>query len=131
MGMQPFYYKETQGIRITVHPVFLPEHSQPLLQQYVFAYFIRIENVSRKRVQLLTRHWVIHDSIGEEHEVVGEGVVGQQPTLDSGSVYEYNSFCVLKSPQGYMEGSYRFIGSDDILFDAAIPRFYLHADVVG
>lgn len=129
--MQPFYYKETQGIRITVHPVFLPEHSQPLLQQYVFAYFIRIENVSRKRVQLLTRHWVIHDSIGEEHEVVGEGVVGQQPTLDSGSVYEYNSFCVLKSPQGYMEGSYRFIGSDDILFDAAIPRFYLHADVVG
>jgi len=43
-------------------------------------------------------------------------------------VHDYNSFCILKSPQGYMEGTYRFIGSDDVLFDAQIPRFELHAD---
>jgi hypothetical protein len=27
-----------------------------------------------------------------------------------------------------MEGSYRFIGKDDVLFDATIPRFLLVAD---
>jgi ApaG protein len=43
-------------------------------------------------------------------------------------MYEYQSFCVLKSPNGFMEGSYRFIGADDVLFDAPIPRFYLSTD---
>jgi ApaG protein len=53
--------------------------------------------------------------------------VGQQPTLAPGETHEYNSFCILKSSRGWMEGSYRFIGADDILFDAAIPRFQLVA----
>ncbi|HEX6289921.1 MAG TPA: Co2+/Mg2+ efflux protein ApaG [Herpetosiphonaceae bacterium] len=126
--VRPFYYKETSGIRITVRPRYLPDHSQPLHLQYVFAYFVRIENVSKRKVQLLSRHWLIYDSIGDEREVDGEGVVGEQPILTPGGVHEYHSFCVLKSPQGYMEGSYRFIGTDDVLFDAEIPRFILSAD---
>ena len=128
MDAKPFYYKETQGIRITVHPLYLSDHSQPEHHEYAFAYFIRIENISKRTAQLLTRRWLIHDSIGEEHEVIGDGVVGEQPTLAPGGVHEYNSFCVLKSPQGYMEGSYGFIGKDDIMFDVAIPRFILLAD---
>jgi len=127
MERQPFYYKETNGIRITVRPVFLPDQSRPAQQQYVFAYFIRIENISKRTVQLLSRHWYIHDSVGEDNEVVGDGVIGQQPLFPPGHVHEYNSFCVLKSPSGHMEGSYRFIGRDDVLFDVAIPRFFLSA----
>ena len=127
MQPKPFYYQETQGIRITVRPLYLDEQSQPLLRRYVFAYFVRIENVSQRTVQLLTRHWYIHDSIGEDHEVAGDGVVGEQPTLAPGAVHEYQSFCILKSPNGHMEGSYRFVRADDSLFDAAIPRFLLAA----
>jgi ApaG protein len=128
MEAKPFYYKETQGIRITVRPTYRFEHSEPELRRFVFEYFIRIENVSRRTAQLLTRHWRIHDSIGEDYEVVGDGVVGQQPILAPGEVHEYQSYCVLKSPRGHMEGSYRFIGKDDIVFDAMIPRFLLVAD---
>lgn len=124
---RPFYYKETKGIRVTVKPVYLADHSQPLMQKFVFAYAVRIENVSNKTVQLLSRRWLIHDSIGEDHEVVGDGVVGQQPVLPPGGVHEYQSFCVLKSTSGHMEGSYRFVGRDDVLFDAIIPRFELDA----
>lgn len=127
MSARPFYYKETSGIRITVRPLYLSDQSQPAHRHYVFAYFVRIENVSKRTVQLLSRRWLIHDSIGEDHEVVGDGVVGEQPVLAPGGVHEYQSFCVLKSPSGYMEGSYRFIGRDDLLFDAAIPRFDLVA----
>jgi ApaG protein len=127
MTVKPFYYQETEGIRITVRPLYLAEQSQPLLRRYVFAYFVRIENVSQRKVQLLTRHWYIHDSIGEDQEVVGDGVVGEQPTLRPGDVHEYQSLCILKSPNGHMEGSYRFSRADESLFDAAIPRFLLMA----
>jgi ApaG protein len=123
--IRPFYYKETDGIRITVKPIYLREQSRPLEQEYVFAYFIRIENVSRRTMQLLTRRWLIHDSNGEDKEVTGDGVVGQQPVLAPGGVHEYHSFCVLKSPSGHMEGSYRFTSKDDVVVDAEIPRFYL------
>ena len=37
-------------------------------------------------------------------------------------------FCVLKSPNGHMEGEYRFLRSDETRFDAVIPRFTLAAD---
>jgi ApaG protein len=124
---RPFFYRETSNIRVTVRPAYLQAQSQPLLNRYVFVYFIRIENVGKKRAQLLSRRWLIHDSIGEDQQVEGEGVVGQQPILGPGEVHEYNSFCILKSPQGYMEGAYHFIGSDDVLFDVEIPRFYLQA----
>ncbi len=122
---RPFFYRETEGIRISVRPAYLEDQSIPVLRRFVFAYFIRIENASQRTVQLLARHWQIHDSIGEDHEVVGDGVVGQQPTLAPGDVHEYNSFCILKSPSGHMEGSYRFRRDDDTLFEAAIPRFTL------
>ncbi len=125
---KPFYYKETRGIRIIVHPMYLPDESSPTQLRYIFAYLVRIENVSRQTVQLLSRHWYIHDSIGEAYEVVGDGVVGEQPTLAPGGVHEYQSFCVLKSPNGYMEGTYHFVVNDGTSFDADIPRFLLIAN---
>ena len=126
MSAKPFFYQETHGIRISVRPLYLEEQSQPILHHYVFAYFIRIENVSQRTVQLLTRHWYIHDSIGEDSEVAGDGVVGEQPTLQPGDVHEYQSFCILKSPNGHMEGTYQFIRTDSSMFDATIPRFDLY-----
>jgi ApaG protein len=122
-----FYYRQSGGIRITVRPVYLPERSQPAKQQFVFAYFVRIENVGSDTLQLRTRQWLIHDSIGEETVVEGEGVVGEQPVLAQGQVHEYQSFCVLKSASGFMEGKYFFQGPDGVMIPADIPRFHLQA----
>jgi ApaG protein len=128
MAARSFFYRETAGIRITVRPVYLREHSEPSQGHYVFAYFVRIENVGALASQLLTRRWLIHDSIGEDTEVTGEGVVGEQPVIATGGVHEYQSFCVLKSSEGFMEGSYGFLRQDGVAFDASIPRFTLNAD---
>jgi ApaG protein len=128
MKTMPFYYKQTGGIRITVRPLFLPEQSRPSASRFVFAYFVRIENVGDATAQLLSRRWLIHDSSGEETVVEGDGVVGEQPTLARGEVHEYQSFCVLKSPAGHMEGKYFFVGPDQTRFAAEIPRFELVAD---
>jgi len=125
MTAPPFYYRESHGIRITVRPVYLREQSEPAAGHYVFAYFVRIENVGDQPAQLLSRRWLIHDSIGEDTEVEGEGVVGEQPLIPAGKVHEYQSFCILKSGEGFMEGHYNFLSADGNDFQAEIPRFIL------
>jgi ApaG protein len=120
-----FFYRETSGIRITVRPGFLAEHSDPSRGRYVFTYLVRIENVSAEPAKLLTRHWRIHDSVGQDYEVQGPGVVGEQPLIPPGGVHEYRSFCELKAPTGHMEGTYRFVRLNGTGFDAVIPRFVL------
>jgi len=125
---RPFYYRETHGIRVSVRPAYLAEHSRPAEGRYVFTYAVRIENSSRRTVQLLSRRWLIYERDGAPTEVVGDGVIGEQPTLAHGAVHEYESFCILQAPVGAMEGSYRFRALDETLCDAVIPRFDL---VVG
>ncbi len=129
MPAKSFYYRESEGIRVTVRPVYLRDHSEPSQSHYVFAYFVRIENVGKLAAQLLTRRWLIHDSVGDgvDTEVIGEGVVGEQPTIGPGAVHEYQSFCILKSGEGYMEGHYGFLTQNGDSFEAAIPRFTLSA----
>ena len=128
MAFRPFFYRETQGIRVTVRPVYLKDQSHPERGQFVFAYLVRIENVAQSAARLLTRRWLIHDSAGEETEVEGEGVIGEQPRIVPGGVHEYRSFCVLKSESGYMEGHYGFVRDDGTAFNAIIPRFTLSTD---
>lgn len=117
-------------MRITVQPVYLAAHSLPP-RRYVFAYFIRIENVGKETAQLFWRHWRIHDEATGDQEVSGEGVVGECPTLAPGDVHEYNSFCVLEGPKGFMEGYYHFRRADGSVFRARIPRFLLEAPSQG
>lgn len=127
MATSPFFYKQSFGIRITVRPVYLRDQSEPSAGHYVFAYFVRIENIGDLSAQLISRRWLIHDSIGEDTEVEGEGIVGEQPLIAPGQVHEYQSFCILKSGEGFMEGHYNFVRSDGATFAAAIPRFLLSA----
>ena len=127
--MPAFYYRITDGIRITVRPAFLPGQSRPSRGHVVFAYTVRIENVGQVPAQLLSRLWRIHDSVGlgEDHEVEGEGVVGEQPRIEPGRIHQYQSYCILKSPSGFMEGHYQFVRDDGTKFLAFIPRFDLDA----
>lgn len=127
MSPQPLFHRITAGIRISVRPAFLPDQSRPAAGQWVFGYAVRIENVGPDAAQLLARHWRIHDSIGEDLEVIGDGVVGLQPRIEPSGVHEYQSFCVLKSPAGHMEGEYTFERDDGTRFRADIPRFLLDA----
>jgi ApaG protein len=127
----PFYYRITEGIRVTVRPMYLPEQSEPVRGRFVFAYHIRLENVSDRAAQLLTRHWLIHDDAGPDSQVDGEGVVGMQPLLVPGGVHQYQSFCVLHGQTGWMEGRYGFVRDDGTPFDVVIPRFELAVTTAG
>ncbi len=118
--------KTTEGVKVTVTTNYLPDYSSPVQQHYVFAYKISIENNSEFTVKLLRRHWYIHDATGVMREVEGEGVVGQQPTLEPGELHEYVSGCNLKTGLGKMRGTYlmeRLV--DGKKFDVTIPEFNL------
>jgi ApaG protein len=113
----------TSGIRVQVKTEFRPERSSA--GRYLFTYTIRISNEGDQPAKLVSRHWIITDAQGGQEEVVGDGVVGQQPRLKAGDTFEYTSFCILKTPHGSMRGTYHMILDDGATFDAAIPPFAL------
>jgi len=121
------YTKTTEGLTVTVQTYFLEERSDIMQKNFFFVYFISLENRGTTPVKLLRRHWYIHDSDAPDYEVEGEGVVGEQPVIKPGTTYHYNSFCVLKSFEGSMEGTYSMEREDGTTFDAHIPRFHLKA----
>lgn len=108
-----------------VQSTYLPEQSSPVDDRYVFAYTITISNESTYTAQLRTRHWIITDGRGVIEEVKGDGVVGEQPRLSPGQSFQYTSGCVLTTPIGTMQGSYRFWRDDGTYFDATIAPFSL------
>jgi len=121
------YIATTRDITVTVRPVYLDGRSDLIKHRFVFGYFIRIENHGFGDVQLLRRHWWIRDARGQVQEVEGEGVIGVQPVIAPGDTHEYNSFCVLETFQGSMEGTYLMEESQGERFRVTIPRFYLRA----
>lgn len=125
--MRPFFYACSNGVRVTVRPWYLAAQSQPSRGHFVFGYAVRIENIDRGPIQLLSRCWRIADSTGDQAEVRGEGVVGECPVIAPFRAHEYQSYSVLKSPAGFMEGHYTFARSDGSRFEARIPRFPLEA----
>ncbi len=110
---------------IDVDTRFLDDQSAPEEGRYVFAYTIHIRNEGKVPARVLGRRWLITDGNGKVQEVVGEGVVGEQPWLRPGEGFEYTSGAVLETDIGTMRGSYDVLADDGTRFAAPIPAFTL------
>lgn len=118
--------KITNGIKVSVETFYQEGYSRPIDGKYIFAYRINIENRSDFTVQLMRRHWYIHDSNGIIREVEGEGVIGQQPILLPGETHQYISWSHLFTEVGKMHGYYSFVRQiDGVMFKVTIPEFQL------
>lgn len=118
--------KVTEGISISVDTLYRERHSNPANGYFLFSYFITIENNTSATVKLLSRRWEIFDSSGEYREVQGAGVVGEQPVLNPGERYTYESSCNFTTEIGKMSGHYIFERLPDrVTFEAEIPEFML------
>jgi ApaG protein len=115
----------TRNIRVSTQAQYVEMRSQPDEGMWFFAYRIQLENIGDETVQLLSRHWVITDGEGRVEEVRGPGVVGEQPVLEPGEVFQYTSACPLATPFGTMHGSYQMVTADGEHFDAVIAPFLL------
>ena len=119
------YESTTRAIQVTVKPIFLEDQSSPEDNHFVWAYRVRIENHGTETVQLRNRHWRITDANGRLQEVRGAGVVGEQPVLRPGEIFEYTSGTPLSTPSGIMVGAYEMETAEGEVFDVAIPAFSL------
>ncbi|CAM9109187.1 unnamed protein product [Ectocarpus sp. 4 AP-2014] len=126
----------TNGIRVEVRSQYYPEQSNPLKDQYIFVYKVKITNQSSQTVQLVSRTWEIKaiEATEAPQLVKGPGVVGQQPVLEPGQSFEYSSACPITCApkEGYqvlgrMKGSYLIVmgAVGEAAFEAKIDPFYL------
>jgi ApaG protein len=99
----------TEDIRVEVLSQYSPENSRPAEGEWVFQYTVRITNLGRETVQLVSRHWIITDGFERIEEVRGPGVVGAQPVL----------------APGVMRGEYQMTSTDGRRFDIEIAPFAL------
>ena len=127
------YSRETAGIRVSIRAFFLEDQSRPEDRHFVWAYKVRIENAGVLTVQLMRRTWTITDAHGHIQHIHGPGVVGEQPVLDPGDVFEYTSGAPLETPSGFMTGIFHMVTVDSgEPFDVATPSFSLdspHGDL--
>ena len=118
----------TCGVKISVECLYRKDLSNVANNMYFFNYRIVIENMNTYSVQLMSRYWFIFDSLNPAKEVSGEGVVGEQPTLEPGQKHVYVSGCDLHSEVGYIRGHYIFERKDSSeRFRVAVPKFELYA----
>jgi ApaG protein len=116
----------TNNVRVEVESEYAPDRSQPFESEWFFLYTVRISNLGANTVQLLSRHWVITNALGQTDEVKGRGVVGEQPVLRPGESFKYTSGCPLKTSSGVMRGTYQMMSEDGDHFDVEIAPFALH-----
>lgn len=112
-------------IEVDVEPAYLDDESEPEEDRFVFSYTVTIRNLGDISARLISRHWIITDANGEEREVRGEGVVGEQPHLEPGRGFRYTSGAMLETPVGSMHGTYELLADDGVTFTAEIPPFTL------
>jgi len=117
--------KQKHDIRIQVETAYIQDQSIPEENRYVFAYTITIKNEGGISARLMNRHWIITDANNKVQEVRGEGVVGEQPNLTPGDIFQYTSAAMIETPVGCMQGSYQMITENGVEFDAEIPAFNL------
>lgn len=124
------YSETTDNFKVSVVCQPILANSEPVRSVFSFAYTITIENLGSEPAQLLERHWIIKSNEAQIAEVVGPGVVGEQPLIEPGGSFTYTSGAVIQDPMGSMEGSYTFRSNTGRFFDVSIPRFELMFPII-
>lgn len=117
----------TQGVKIAVTPIYRKDLSNVENKRFIFNYHIEITNTNPFPIQLKTRFWHIFDSLDYNREVSGPGVIGEQPILYPGEVFEYSSGCDLTSEIGFMKGHYNFVQLDS--YNKPIKNFRVNVPI--
>ena len=117
--------EENNNINIKVETTFIKDRSSIEVPIYVFAYNVEIKNTQTVEVQLLSRYWHITDGNGQIEEIRGPGVVGLKPIIQPEEIFQYSSFCPLKTPFGVMHGVFQMKNSAEDYFNALVSPFRL------
>lgn len=117
--------KEFPELRVHVDNVILMPNLEGTEEKpHAFVYFISIFNTSDIPVTLRGRKWVVLEDDGETTVVEGDGVVGQQPLIEPGNHFSYNSYHIV-ARSAVVNGSFFAQKADGEWVFARIPEFRL------
>ena len=91
---------------------------------HAFIYFISINNLSDRKVTLLGRKWILSNSDGTTTVVEGEKIVGENPTIDPGDTFSYNSYHVTHL-SAIASGSFHGVDESGHKIHVKMPSFQL------
>ena len=123
--------KEFHHLRVKVdHVVYMPNLDAPPDKPHPFVYSVSIFNDSSVPITLRARKWVVIEDGGETTVVEGDGVVGQQPTINPGEHFSYNSYHVVRK-SALVNGAFfaEMVGGEWIF--TRIPEFRLEVPMVA
>ena len=122
--MLAVYRETTENTEVEVSPFFVPEQSNKEDMYYLYGYDVKITNNHPFPIQLLSREWTIRDGNRHTEYIQGEGILGEQPTIEPGQTHQYTSFCPLQTPTGNMRGKYEFKDHQGQTFWLNVPVFF-------
>lgn len=126
------FSKITSNIKVSVIPEYDSKNSYPSENRYVFKYNIVIENKGDFPIKILKRKWLIFDVGFGYTEIVGDGVIGLTPLIESNENFAYFSNVMLRSGVGNMSGKY-LVRNEQTKenFEIDIPKFNLLSEVLS
>jgi ApaG protein len=121
------YAATTEQVTITVRPLYLDEPSNVLSQKFKFGYHVHIGNHGNEEVQIIRNYWYVHDTRGRTQENEQPEEFSRQPIIPPGDSHQYGGYCVIRTFEGTLEGSFLLERSDGKRFRAHVPLVALRA----
>jgi len=121
----PEGYQEISGLRVEVEEViYNPNLEAPDDRPYPFVYFVSIINDSSEPLTIWGRKWILKDVSGKMMVIEGSGVVGENPFLQPGERFSYNSYHVI-GKDSKVSGSFFGTSASGLKVRVTIPEFNL------
>ena len=113
---------ETDDVIISAGPVLVDETAQ----QFLWGYYLCIENNSDHKITVIGKNWNITDDLGNRFCDDSAGFKGEIPELEPGECFEFTSTVPISSPNAVFYGSCKIVanGKDK---DVKVPTFLLSA----
>ena len=122
---EDFSVSQTDGIIVSACPV-LMESQKNVNQDFMWGYYLCIENNSDHKIQIIGKEGNITDDLGNRYSDTSAGFQGELPELEPGECFEFTSEAPLKSANAVFYGSCKVLAEgQNCAKDIRIPTFNL------
>ena len=122
-----FVTEKTGNITVSACPTLIESSADE--QGFLWGYYLRIENNSDEKIQLLGKNWNITDDKGNNFCDNSAGFKGELPELEPGEYFEFSSTAPLNSAHAVFYGSCKILkDTKKTISEIKIPTFNLNAD---
>lgn len=113
---------ETDDVIISAGQVLVDETPQ----QFLWGYYLCIENNSDHKITVVGKNWNITDEFGNRFCDDSAGFKGEIPELEPGECFEFTSTAPISSPNAVFYGSCKIVANGQNK-DVKVPTFLLSA----